>query len=79
MRATRHIQQRMENLTLPFLLIHGIADRITDPEGSAELYRRAQATDKTLSLFPNLYHETLNEPEKEQVLDEITEWMEEHT
>ena len=68
----------MDALTLPFLLFHGTDDQITDPAGSSELYRRACCTDKTLALYPGLYHETLNEPEKDQVLEEIIEWLEEH-
>jgi len=77
-RATQRIGQQMEALTLPFLLFHGTEDQITDPAGSSELYRRARCTDKTLALYPGLYHETLNEPEKDQVLEEIIEWLEEH-
>ena len=69
-RATKRIRQQMDALTLPFLLFHGTEDQITDPAGSSELYRRARCTDKTLALYPGLYHETLNEPEKDQVLEE---------
>ena len=77
-RATQRIRQQMDALTLPFLLFHGTDDQITDPAGSAELYLRACSTDKTLALYPGLYHETLNEPEKDQVLEAMIEWLEEH-
>lgn len=79
LRATRRIEQQMERLALPLLLIHGTGDRLTDPQGSIDLYRRASSDDKTLGLYPNLYHETFNEPDGEQVIDEIGVWLEEHT
>lgn len=78
LRAMQRIDQQMENLTLPLLLIHGTADQITDPAGSMACYERAQSDDKTLGLYPDLYHETFNEPEKEQVIEEITTWIDEH-
>ncbi len=76
-RATRRINARMETFTLPVLLFHGTADRLTDPTGSTELYSRARSTDKTLALYPGLFHETFNEPEKNQVREEIAEWLDE--
>ncbi|MFQ5572190.1 MAG: alpha/beta hydrolase [Rhodothermales bacterium] len=78
LRATRRIERNMDNLTLPFLIIHGTGDRLTDPGGSTTLYQRARSEDKTLGLHPGLYHETFNEPEKAQVLEEIVAWLEEH-
>jgi len=78
LRAMQRIDQQVENLTLPLLLIHGTADKITDPAGSIACYERANSDDKTLGLYPDLYHETFNEPEKEQVIEEITTWLDEH-
>lgn len=76
--AAQHIQDHAERLTLPLLFIHGTADGLTEPGGSEACYGRARSTDKTLALFPDLYHETFNEPEKARVLDEITAWLDEH-
>ncbi len=78
-RASERIRAQMEDLTLPLLLIHGTDDQITDPRGSQELYFRARSEDKTLGLYPGLYHETFNEPEGHLVLDEIACWLDEHT
>lgn len=78
-RAGRRIRARMDALALPVLIIHGTADRLTDPRGSALLYQHAASDDKTLSLFEGFYHETFNEPDGEQVIDEIGQWLDEHT
>lgn len=77
-RAMRDIEARPETITLPLLLLHGSADEITKPEGSQELYERAGSTDKTLKLYDGLYHEVLNEPERQRVLDDIVSWLNAH-
>ena len=46
-----------------------------DPAGSRLLYEKAGSTDKTLKIYEGLYHEILNEPEKEQVMDDMLGWM----
>lgn len=76
--ATRHVQQHPEAFTMPLYLFHGTADQITDPDGSRWLYDAAPAADRTLRLYDGFYHETLNEPEREQVLADLTAWLLEH-
>ena len=73
--ATRHIQEKMEAINVPVLIMHGTADQITDPVGSEQLHQRATSADKTLKLYNGFYHEILNEPEKEAVMQDILEWM----
>jgi acylglycerol lipase len=73
--AVERIGERMETLTLPVLIMHGGADRVTPPEGSKELYRRARSDDKTLRIYDGLFHDLLHEPEREQVTQDVLEWM----
>jgi alpha-beta hydrolase superfamily lysophospholipase len=77
-KATREIQQHAGQLRLPLYIAHGTGDKITDPEGSRIIYERAASTDKTLKLYPNLYHELHNEPEKEQVFSDLLAWLKKH-
>ena len=65
-------------VTLPLLIMHGEDDLLTSPAGSREFYARTAADDKTLKLYPGLYHEIFNEPEKEAVLSDMTDWLEAH-
>jgi alpha-beta hydrolase superfamily lysophospholipase len=76
MRAGQRIRAQMDALDIPLLIFHGTADQLTSPEASQELYRRARSSDKTLKLYEGLYHETFNEPEKEQVMSDVAEWIE---
>ncbi|MDZ7342197.1 MAG: lysophospholipase [candidate division KSB1 bacterium] len=74
-RATKMIQEQMEAIDLPLLIVHGTADRLADPAGSQQLYERAQSKDKTLKFYDGFYHEVMNEPEKERVLADIVAWL----
>ncbi|UCE05162.1 MAG: lysophospholipase [bacterium] len=77
-RAIKLIQKQMEFVTVPLLILSGAADRLSDPEGSRQLYERAQSNDKALKLYEEFYHEILNEPEKEKVLADIVDWLDGH-
>jgi acylglycerol lipase len=42
------------------------------------LGERIGAADKTVTPYDGLYHEILNEPEQEQVLDQMCTWLAAH-
>jgi alpha-beta hydrolase superfamily lysophospholipase len=63
---------------LPLLVLHGDADVLTSPAGSQALCDAAASADKTLKLYPGLYHEIFNEPERDQVLGDMSTWLEAH-
>ena len=65
-------------ITVPTLIMYGTADRLCPPEGSVMLGERIGATDKTVKSYEGLYHEILNEPEQQQVLDEMCSWLAAH-
>jgi len=60
---------------LPILLLHGEADVLASPEGSRSLYSLVSSTDKTLRIYPGLYHEIFNEPEQDEVLGDMSDWL----
>lgn len=74
--AMAHVRARAADINLPMLLLHGDADRLTAPKGSEFLARHVGSTDKTLKLYPGLYHEIFNEPEQAAVLADLTGWIE---
>jgi lysophospholipase len=67
---------RLPQLTIPLLVLHGGQDKMTNPAGSDLVFGRAGSADKTLKKYPGLYHEIFNEPEKDAVLDDVAEWLE---
>lgn len=78
LRAMQRIQDGAHRFTLPFLVFHGTADHLTDPDGSRSFHNHAGSDDKTLRLFDGLYHETFNEPEKDNVRGLILSWLKTH-
>jgi len=73
--AVRVIESRMEEVRSPIIILHGTGDRVTDSDGSRALQARAGSNDKTLRLYDGLYHDLLHEPEREQVLADVLEWL----
>jgi acylglycerol lipase len=65
----------MAAVRLPLLILQGSGDRVVDPDGARRLHLHASAADKTLRLYDGLYHDLLHEPEKEQVLADLTAWL----
>lgn len=76
-RAIQQIQGTMEKIIAPLLVMHGGADQIAMVSGSHQLYARATNQDKTLKIYDGLYHEILNEIEREEVKADIIAWMDE--
>lgn len=70
---------RAPELKLPLLLLHGEADGAADPQATREFYEHAGSQDKSLKLYPGLYHEILNETERGQVMADILEWLAQRT
>ncbi len=62
-------------ITVPTLILYGTADRLCPPAGSVMLSQRIGAADTTVKAYDGLFHEILNEPEREAVLDDICAWL----
>lgn len=75
LRVGGSVRSRFAELTTPFLVLQGTGDRLTTPAWSERLYEQAASADKTLKLYEGLYHETFNEPEQDQVLQDVRDWL----
>ncbi|WP_026919358.1 alpha/beta hydrolase [Gordonia shandongensis] len=69
---------RLPSLRMPVLALHGGADTLVDPEGTRMVGRLAGGDDVTTRIYDGLYHEILNEPERDAVLHDVTDWIESH-
>lgn len=70
------VQDQAARITLPMLLLHGADDSLTAPEGSVFLNDNISSKEKALKIYPGLFHEIFNEPEKDTVLTDMTDWIE---
>jgi acylglycerol lipase len=78
MDAMADIRRRVSEISLPVLILHGESDRISDPEGSRIVFGGVSSPDKTIKLYPGLFHEIFNEPERNLVLADMDEWLLKH-
>ncbi|KAL4279712.1 hypothetical protein GQ457_03G007260 [Hibiscus cannabinus] len=76
--ATEEIEKQVEKVSSPLLILHGAADKVTDPAVSRFLYENASSKDKTLKLYEEGYHCILEgEPDDRilTVLNDIISWL----
>ena len=77
-RAIGSYPARVGALAVPCLLMHGDADTLVSAIEAAPLFQRIASPDKTIRIWPGLFHEIFNEPEREEVLALTAEWLEAH-
>jgi alpha-beta hydrolase superfamily lysophospholipase len=68
--------QRARGLKAPLLVVHGAEDSLVPAAGSQRLVDCVASADVHLKIYPGLYHEVFNEPERARVLDDVTAWIE---
>jgi acylglycerol lipase len=71
----RHLEKGLSKIKAPILVLHGQADRVCQPVAAAILNRKASSLDKNIKIYPGLQHEILNEPERERVFADISDWL----
>ncbi|KAK9684097.1 hypothetical protein RND81_10G186100 [Saponaria officinalis] len=77
MRICREVQSRFEEIQVPLLIVHGGDDVVCDPACVEELYRRASSQDKTLKIYPGMWHQLVGEPDDsvELVFGDVLDWL----
>lgn len=73
--AQDRVGERAEELRVPLLVLAAGDDRVADVEATRAWFERAGSADRTLRVFDGLWHEVLNEPERELVLAELVAWL----
>ncbi|CAL5189265.1 unnamed protein product [Lathyrus oleraceus] len=78
LRITKEIETQVEKVSAPLLILHGAADKVTDPLVSQFLYENASSKDKTLKLYENGYHCILEGEPDDRIYalhDDIVSWL----
>ncbi|PWA68532.1 alpha/beta-Hydrolases superfamily protein [Artemisia annua] len=79
--TTQEIENKLEKVSLPLLILHGKADIVTDPSVSKTLYEKAKSSDKKLNLYDDACHSLLEGEFDEVILrvfQDILTWLDEH-
>ena len=69
------VNDEVSKIVVPLLILQGSDDRLVNPQGARMLYEKANSQDKAIRVYEGLYHEVFNEPEREEVLADITDWL----
>lgn len=75
-KGVKHLNRNLTHHTKPILMLHGQLDKIVPVEFSERLFNLLIQDDKSLKVYPNDWHEILNELDRDVVLNDIYEWLE---
>jgi len=78
LKAMKRVTSEVENISLPFFVLQGSADKLVHPAGAKMLYEKAGSKDKTYKVYEVLYHEVHNEPERETMFKDMEVWLKAH-
>jgi alpha-beta hydrolase superfamily lysophospholipase len=76
--AMEWTQAHAADLRLPLCLLYGSADKLVPPEGSRAFFERVTCADRKRIEYPGGYHESFNDVHREQVLDDVEQWLAQH-
>lgn len=77
-RVTDYLSQRLSDVKIPFVVLHGSADLVTDPNVSRELYEVAKSEDKSIKVYEGMMHSLLfgeTDENVEIVRNDIVSWL----
>ena len=67
--------QGARQLSVPTLVLHGLADRLVDPAGSRAFAAAAPAGRAQLVTFEHGMHELFNDLDRVEAIDALTDWL----
>ena len=76
--AMDRIRANVARLQAPLLCLQGTADLRVSPDGSRRLVESVTVPDRTLKVYPGLYHDLFHEPERAQVEGDLLAWVDAH-
>ena len=71
--------ESIPSITVPLLVQVGTGDKLVPPAASELVYERASSGDKTIKRYDGLFHEILNEPERDAVVADTLAWLDAHS
>ncbi|MHB8899726.1 MAG: alpha/beta hydrolase [Thermoguttaceae bacterium] len=74
-RAGEETRQHAGEIRSSLLILQGTADAVITSQAVEAFFRSAGSGDKTLRLYPGLYHDLPREPEKAEIFSEIAHWI----
>lgn len=76
--AVARVKTRAADIKAPVLFVHGEADRLNVPAGSRDFFDAIRIADKTLLLYPEMFHELHNDIGYDRVIGDLELWLARH-
>jgi alpha-beta hydrolase superfamily lysophospholipase len=76
--AHEDLMNRASEIEAPFLFLVAGDDKLVDPEATEKIYHLLGSSDREMEIFPELYHEILNEDAWTEILDRTIDWIDRH-
>ncbi|EES48684.1 alpha/beta hydrolase [Clostridium botulinum] len=71
----KSLNEHINKFEFPVLILHGKEDKLILCDDSTNFYNKISSSDKTLKIYDGLYHEILNEPDRDYIIDDISQWI----
>lgn len=76
-KGTKYLHGNLNNYNTPVLFVHGTADKIVNSKCSEDMFKLIPSSDKELKMYEGEYHELLNDYNKESIIRDIIDWLDE--
>ena len=76
-KGTSFVRNNIENIKCPVFVMHGEKDGVVEREIGEWTFASLRCKDKSLKIYPDLYHEIFNEFNKDSVITDLINWCNE--
>ncbi|MCX7943342.1 MAG: lysophospholipase [Deltaproteobacteria bacterium] len=78
MNAQKGIEDVARKIDIPVALFAAGEDRLVSLEAEKRFFEHIKSKDKYLKIFDGFYHEIFNEIKKDEVINELINWLDKH-
>jgi alpha-beta hydrolase superfamily lysophospholipase len=72
------VKRSAHSINLPLLVIHGGADPLNSVTGARQFFHEVSSADKRMIVYAGCYHEPHNDLDRDKVLADLRDWIENH-
>ncbi|WP_054842845.1 alpha/beta hydrolase [Vulcanisaeta distributa] len=78
-KASRSVWKYVDNISVPIMMMHGGEDKVVPLRATQEVFSKLRINDKVMRIYDGMYHEILNELNREVVYKDVLNWLKAHT
>ena len=74
-KGVKYLKKNRHQLNVPVIYLHSTDDKIVEEKFSDSMYENISSNDKSIKKYVNAKHELLNEINKDEVTNDILQWL----